>query len=252
MSPSTTMRQRMALGDVLLGTMVTLESREVAEILSESGFDWLCLDSEHGPLEPSGLQGLLQAAGRETSCIIRVPALNEAAIKHALDAGAVGVMVPQVHTVEEAALAVQWSRYPPAGTRGMGVARAHHYGFQTAEYLQQANEQTVVIVQAESAEAVRNIDAISQVKGLDAVLIGPYDLSASLGRPGDLGHPDVQDAIGILAQACHRHNLSLGIFGMTVEAVRPFLGQGFRLILVGVDATLLGQAARDVVRVFRS
>ena len=107
------------------------------------------------------------AAGSQAACIIRVPTLGEATIKHALDIGATGVVVPQVHTAELAALAVQWARYPPQGKRGMGLYRANHYGFQASEYLQQAAEQTVVVVQAESTEAVRNIDAIVQTPGLD-------------------------------------------------------------------------------------
>lgn len=240
-------RQRLQQGERLIGSMVTLGSREVAEVLGEVGFDWLCLDGEHGALEPSVLQGLLQAIDRTVPAIVRVPELNEADLKHVLDIGATGVMVPQVHTAEQAALAVRWSRYPPLGTRGVGVARAHHYGFQVSEYLQHANEQVTVIVQAESAEAVRNIDAIAQVPGIDAVLIGPYDLSASLGHAGELGHPEVRAAIARVAEACQARGVPLGIFGLTVDAVRPYAAQGFRLLLVGVDSVLLGQAARDLL-----
>ena len=241
-------RQRLHQGDMLLGTGVTLTSPEVCELLAEAGFDWLFLDAEHAPLESSALQAMLQAAGRDEACLIRVPALGEAAIKHALDIGATGVVVPQVHTAEQAALAVLWARYPPAGTRGMGVYRANHYGFQVSEYLRQAEEQTVVVVQAESAEAVGNIEAIVQTPGLDAVLIGPYDLSASLGHPGDLQHPDFRHAVERIRDACHAVPLPLGIFGMTVEAVRPYMAQGFRLILLSVDTVLLGQAARELLR----
>jgi len=241
-------RKRLQQGELLVGTGVTLSSPEVSELLAEAGFDWLFLDAEHAPLESSALQAMVMAAGSQAACIIRVPTLGEATIKHALDIGATGVVVPQVHTAELAALAVQWARYPPQGKRGMGVYRANHYGFQASEYLQQAAEQTVVVVQAESAEAVGNIEAIVQTPGLDAVLIGPYDLSASLGHPGDLQHPDFRHAVERIRDACHAVPLPLGIFGMTVEAVRPYMAQGFRLILLSVDTVLLGQAARELLR----
>ncbi len=243
------LRQRLKANELLIGTMVTLNSREVAEIVADVGFDWLCFDGEHGAIDvTNSLQGLLQAARGRSACIVRVPALDEAAIKHVLDSGATGVMVPQVHTAEQAAQAARWSRYPPEGSRGMGIARAHGYGFRVAEYLESANDQTVVIVQAESAQAVREIDAIAQVPGVDAVLIGPYDLSASLGHPGDLSHPDVQGAIARIGEVCQAHRMPVGVFGMSAAAVRPFMSRGFRLMLIGVDASLLGQAARDMLR----
>lgn len=246
---NTSLRQRLKANELLIGTMVTLNSREVAEVMADVGFDWLCFDGEHGAIDvTNSLQGLLQAARGESACIVRVPALDEAALKHVLDSGATGVMVPQVHTAEQAAQAVRWSKYPPEGSRGMGIARAHGYGFRVAEYLENANSETVVIVQAESAQAVREIDAIAQVPGVDAVLIGPYDLSASLGHPGALSHPDVQGAIARIAEACQVHQMPVGIFGISAAAVKPFMARGFRLILVGVDATLLGQAARDLLR----
>lgn len=246
---NTSLRQRLKANELLIGTMVTLNSREVAEVLADVGFDWLCFDGEHGAIDvTNSLQGLLQAARGESACIVRVPALDEAAIKHVLDSGATGVMVPQVHTAEQAAQAVRWAHYPPEGTRGMGIARAQGYGFRVAEYLESADANTVVIVQAESAQAVGEIDAIAQVPGVDAVLIGPYDLSASLGHPGDLSHPDVQGAIARIGEACRAHQMPVGIFGMNAAAVKPFMAQGFRLMLIGVDAALLGQAARELLR----
>lgn len=244
-------RQRLRQGEQLLGTLISLNSPAAVEVLAAAGFDWLFLDAEHAALEPSGWQALLQAAGPAMPCLIRVPALDEAALKHALDCGAAGVIVPQVHTAEQAAQAGQWAHYPPQGTRGVGVARAHGYGFQVAEYLQQANAQITVVVQAESAEAARNIDAIVRAPGVDAVLIGPYDLSASLGRPGDLGHPEVRAAISRIAEACRAAGVPAGIFGLTAAAIRPFMAQGFQLLAAGVDTVLLGQAARDLVRAAR-
>jgi 2-dehydro-3-deoxyglucarate aldolase len=245
-------RQRLQQGDLLFGVGVTLSAPAVSELLAEAGFDWLFLDAEHAPLEPSALQAMLQAAGRQVAGIVRVPSLTEADIKHVLDVGATGIVVPQVHNAELAGAAVRWARYYPEGTRGMGVYRANHYGFQVSEYLQQAAEQTVVVVQAESAEAVRSIDAIVQVPGVDAVLIGPYDLSASLGHPGDLVHPDFLDAVERITLACQAASMPLGIFGMNAAAVRPYIARGYRLILMSVDTLLLGQAARELLSAARA
>ena len=245
-------RQRLIQGELLFGVGVTLSAPAVSELLAEAGFDWLFLDAEHAPLEPSALQAMLQAAGREVAGIVRVPALTEADIKHVLDVGATGIVVPQVHNAELAAQAVRFARYHPAGSRGMGVYRANHYGFQVSEYLQQAAEETVVVVQAESAEAVRNIDAIARVPGVDAVLIGPYDLSASLGHPGELTHPEFQDAVERITRACQAVSMPLGIFGMNAAAVRPYIARGYRLILMSVDTVLLGQAARDLLRAVKA
>ena len=240
-------RQRLVQGELLLGSVVTLRSPEAAELLAAAGFDWLFIDAEHAPLSYSDWQAMMQAAGSAAACVVRLPALDEAAIKHALDSGAAGVLVPQVNTVAQARQAVRWSRYAPLGSRGVGVARALGYGFNVSTYLKEANDCTALIVQAESGEAAENIEEIVKVEGIDAVLIGPYDLSASLGHAGDLGHPLVRAAIARITAVCKAAGMTLGIFGMTAAAVQPFIEDGFTLIAAGVDTALLGEAARDLL-----
>ena len=243
---SAQLRQRLQKGEVLLGTLLSLNAPEVAELFAEVGFDWLFIDGEHGMYDAHALQTMLQGAGRNIDCLIRIPALDEGAIKKALDAGAAGVIVPQVNTAEQAESVVRWGRYPPAGSRGLGIARAQHYGLSLQEYAQTANDCLALVVQAESAEAVRNIEVIAKVSGIDAVLIGPYDLSSSLGRPGELGHPEVCDAIDRITRVCQASGMPLGIFGMTAESVRPYIKQGFQLIVAGIDIVLLGNAAQEI------
>lgn len=247
----TNLRKRLNQGELALGTILSLNSPDVAEILSKTGFDWLFIDGEHGTFDTHELQAILQAASENIECVFRIPALDEVHIKKTLDVGANGLIVPQVNTAEQAWNLVQWSRYPPEGARGLGFARAQGYGFEVNEYLQTANETITLIVQAESAEAVKNIEAIVQVQGLDAVLVGPYDLSSSLGRPGEVTHPAVQEAIRRVASVCKEANMPVGIFGMTAEAVRPYIEQGFRLIVVGVDTVLLGNASRQLLQQLR-
>lgn len=239
-------RSRLRGGRMLLGTMLTLPSPAVAEILAEAGFDWIFVDAEHGPLETADVAAVLQAVGHATACVVRVPLPAELAIKKALDLGADGVVVPQVNTAEQAAEVVRWSRYAPAGARGIGLARAHGYGFRFADYLANANDEVAVIVQAEHAQAVENIDAIVAVEGVDAVLLGPYDLSASLGLPGRIDHPDVAAAIDHVVAACNAAGMPLGYFGVSAAAVRPLAVRGATLIVAGVDALLLGDAVRDL------
>lgn len=240
-------RTRLQQGDLVLGTILSFNSPDVAELLSAVGFDWLFVDAEHGTFNTHELQAVLQAAGRNTECIVRIPHLSEVYVKQTLDVGASGLIVPQVNNAEEVQRLVKWARYPPQGSRGLGFARAQGYGFGVNEYLQSANKDILLVVQAESAEAVQNIESIVQVDGLDAILIGPYDLSSSLGWPGEVTHPEVQGAIQHVAEVCFEAGVPIGIFGMTSEAIRPYIHQGFKLVVVGVDLNLLGSAARQLL-----
>jgi len=178
---------------------------------------------------------------------VRVPAADEVAIKKVLDLGAHGIIVPQVNTAEQAARVVRAARYPPEGARGVGLARAHGYGQRFKEYLESANREVAVIVQAEHADAVENIQSIVQVPGVDAVLLGPYDLSASLGKMGKIDDALVVAAIRRVTDTCRAAGMPLGYFGVTAAAVRPYAAQGYTLIVAGVDTTLLGGAARALL-----
>ena len=234
----------------MFAPLMTLNSPAVAELIAEAGFDWLFIDAEHSTLDAAEMQSLLQAAGA-TPCVIRLSASEEVPIKKALDIGAAGIVAPQVNSAEHARQIVQWSKYAPAGRRGMGIARAHGYGLKAREYVQSANDDTAVIVQAEHRDAVEHIRAIVKVNGIDGVLIGPYDLSASFGRPGDVEHADVRDAIARVRTACLEAGVPVGIFGMSAEAVRPYIEQGFTMIVAGVDTVLLGNAATSLVAALR-
>ncbi|MCC7418941.1 MAG: 2,4-dihydroxyhept-2-ene-1,7-dioic acid aldolase [Planctomycetaceae bacterium] len=243
---SAAFRARLLAGEKLMGTMVTLPTPAVAEILADLGFDWLFVDGEHGPLETADLLGILQAVGTRTTCLVRVPAALEVPIKKVLDLGAGGIIVPQVNTAEQAADVVRFARYTPAGARGVGLARAHGYGMRFKEYVQSANEQISVVVQAEHIRAAENIESIVKVEGVDAVLLGPYDLSASLGKTGKLDDKSVTDAIDHITKTCLAAKKPLGVFGVTAAAVRPYIDRGYGLIVAGVDTLLLGFAAKTL------
>jgi 2-keto-3-deoxy-L-rhamnonate aldolase RhmA len=157
------------------------------------------------------------------------------------------VIVPQVNSVDQATRIVAAAKYAPDGQRGRGLARAHKFGATLAEYSASANEEVAVVVQAEHHEAVTHIRDIVRVKGVDAVLVGPYDLASSLGRPGEVDHPDVRRAITAVRDACREAGLPTGILGVSADALAPHLAQGFTLIISGIDALLLGQSMQGLL-----
>lgn len=156
--------------------------------------------------------------------------------------------MPQVNSVEQAAQAVAFAKYPPQGQRGVGIARAQGYGFSCQEYIEQANDEIVVVVQAEHARAVENIEVIVSTPGVDGVFIGPYDLSTSLGKMDQLDDPAVVSAIEHITQACTAAGVKLGVFTTSAEATIPYIERGFTLITAGTDTLLLGQGGRKTVR----
>ena len=248
MTPS--FRTRLRSGERLVAPLLTLNSPAVTEIMSAVGFDGLFIDAEHAPLEPFQMQAMLQGAGA-TPCVIRLPAGEDVPIKKALDIGAAGIIAPQVNSADHARRIVQAAKYAPIGQRGLGIARAHGYGLTVREYMERANEDIAVIVQAEHRDAVEHIREIVRVDGVDGVLIGPYDLSGSLGRPGAVDHPEVTGAIERVRAGCAEVGLPIGIFGVTAEAVQPYIARGFTMIVVGVDTLLLAHGAAALLKTTR-
>ena len=240
---------RLRAGETLLGAIIALPSPEVAEMFSRAGFDWLFIDTEHAPLDALAAQGLLQAA--RCPCMVRVPAGEEWLIKKALDIGAAGVVVPQVNTAADAERIARYCRYPPRGSRGTGLARAQGYGLDFGEYVASANDNVVVMLQIEDIAAVRNIDAIARVPGVDALMIGPYDLSATMGKAGQVNDPEVEQAIESVRAACAAAGMRLAIFAATAEGMKPYLAKGYTLPIAGVDLMLLATAARNLVQALK-
>ncbi|MCP4768389.1 MAG: 2,4-dihydroxyhept-2-ene-1,7-dioic acid aldolase [Gammaproteobacteria bacterium] len=243
--------QRLRQNELLLGTMLTLPSPEVAEMIAACGYDWLFMDGEHGNLSTLDWQRMLQAVAGRSAAIIRVAAKTERDIKKVLDIGADGVIAPQVSSADEARHVVACCKYPPQGIRGVGLARAQGYGRNFAEYMESANDRIAVIIQAEHIDAVNNIDAIVKVDGIDAVFIGPYDLSASMGRMGEVDHPEVVEAIDRVGEACQQNNIALGYFGTTAESVEGYIDKGYNLICAGVDAAFVTRGAEQVLEKLR-
>ena len=244
-------RQRLRNHELLLGTMVTLESPATAEVLAELGFDWFFVDGEHGPLTTQDLLGILRAVDHRLPCVVRVPGAHEVEIKKILDIGAAGIIVPMVNTPEQTTHVVNWAKYSPKGARGVGLARAHGYGNSFHEYMTTANEEVSVIVQAEHIQAVENIEKIVAIEGVDAIQLGPYDLSASMNKMGQLEDPEVVAAINHVIETCKKANMPIGWFGISADAVRPYIERGCTLITSGVDTLMLAQAGDRMLNSLR-
>ncbi len=245
-------RARLQQGELLIGTLISLPNTEIVELLAKSDFDWLFVDGEHGPFDTLQMQHMLQAASPHCPCLIRVASHDAVAIKNALDIGAAGIIVPQINSVEEARIAIQAAKYPPRGNRGVGLARAHGYGMSFTDYLGRADNDTCVVLQAETRAAIENIEDIVALDHLDAILIGPYDLSANLGHIGELEHPEVIQAIDKVERTCKEKNVKLGYFGVDAQAVRPYIDRGFTLITAGVDSLFVLNGAQELIQALRN
>lgn len=244
-------KQRLKRGDLLLGTIITLASTEIAEIFLLSGFDWLFVDLEHSTLSVKDAQRIVQTVAPQMPCSVRVPSNDEFWIKKALDIGASGIIVPQVKTTADAEQAVRLCKYPPDGIRSVGIARAQGYGENFKACVESANQQVAVILQIEHIDAVNEIVNILNVAGIDCIFVGPYDLSGSMGKIGHIGDSDVQDAISKVRKCAAQAGVSLGIFGADSEAVKPFIEDGYNLIAVSMDTMLIGKAAKEVTGFFK-
>lgn len=235
-----------------IGTIVTLSSPEVAEILSLEAYDWLFIDMEHASLSFGEAQHILQAIKDDCSGIIRIPDKNSVWIKKALDTGCDGIIVPQITSAEDAKLVVAAAKYSPQGARSVGISRAQGYGRTFNDYVKTANEHIALIIQIEHIEAVHNLDEILEVKGIDGVLIGPYDLSESMNVLGDITNPKVQEAIQIIKEKCKEHSIPFGIFVMKPEAVKKEIDDGYSFIAVGIDTVMLGNAVRTSLEMIKN
>jgi 2-keto-3-deoxy-L-rhamnonate aldolase RhmA len=235
----------------LAGTLLSLSAPQVAEIISDSGFDWVLIDMEHSAISLENVQNALQVMDDKILKIVRVPGNDEIWIKRVLDTGCDGILVPMVNSAPEALRAVHSSKYPAQGRRSVGLSRAHKYGAGFNEYVENANRELVIMIQIEHAEGVKNIDEILEVKGIDSVFIGPYDLSASLGLTGQISHPEVRSAINTVKEKCKRAGLPYGIFGMTAESLVSELEDGCTFLLCGVDSAVLVSSYKDILRILK-
>lgn len=239
-------RNALSTGQPLKGLLITVPSNEMVEMISDAGFDWLFLDLEHSPMSHETLLNLLRCVSPNCLSAVRVPEATATDVARVLDAGAEAVIFPRVSTEAQARHAVSLCKYPPEGLRGVGMGRGARYGKDFTLYLQEANNSIACIVQIEDATAVKNAAAIAAVPGVDALFIGPYDLSMSMGLPGEVTHPKIQEAITSVARL-KTPGLALGIFTANPETMKQYTNQGFRLLAGGIDTELIRGGARQIL-----
>jgi len=235
-----------------VGTWLMSASALVAEAMGCAGYDWAVLDMEHTPIDLSTLVHMLQAvAGTSMLPVVRVPWNDAVTIKRVLDAGAQTLLVPFVQNAREAAAAVAASRYPPEGVRGMAaMSRASRFGT-AADYLTRANRQVAVVVQLETPQALACIDEIAAVQGVDALFVGPADLSASMGHVAQLMHPQVLELTARAAARAKALGKPIGTVGATPDIVARYRAMGFDFVAIASDLGLLMRAAQAALAAVR-
>lgn len=247
------LKKRLHKGGLAVGAWLTFSCPAAAEIMAGVGFDWLVIDAEHAPFSLANLERTLVAlSGGRAVPLVRLPCNDPVVIKQVLDLGAEGVLVPDVCSPEEARRAVTACRYPPEGVRGFGPRRASDYYRRTDEYIRAANGGLFIAIQIEHAKALETIREILAVPGIDVVVVGPMDLSASLGLLGQLGHPRVEEAIKRIIEEARQVGIPVCVpLQRPPDILLQWASQGCRFIRVGIDHSLLHEAAVQALQGFR-
>jgi 2-keto-3-deoxy-L-rhamnonate aldolase RhmA len=236
---------------ISIGSWITLGHFSIAEIMAKAGFDWLCIDLEHSVIDYYEAEQLI-ATIESNGCVpyVRVGANDPTIIKRVLDAGAKGVIVPMINSKEDAQKAVNAAKYPPMGTRGVGLARAQSYGFGFDEYAKNINDEVRIIAQIEHHEGITNLEQIIKVDGIDGTIIGPYDLSGSLGMPGQYDKPAVKNLLDDYEKICKKLFAPLGFHVVSSDSnlVKEKINAGYTFIAFSLDTIFLGNKCRDEVK----
>jgi 4-hydroxy-2-oxoheptanedioate aldolase len=248
------LKEKLAQGQTVIGAFVRVASPTLVEICAYSGFDFVVLDAEHGPLGEESVEQLVRAAEASgIPALVRVPNSVPSTILRFMDTGAMGVHVPEVNSKEDAVAAVSGVKYQPEGHRGLAGVRASGYGQlePLTDYVRAANAETMVVAHLENIVGVRSIGEILDVQGLDVIYMGPVDLSNSLGIPGQTSDPRVQEAIAAAAKEVRDRGRVLGTIVRDVDSAKARVEQGYRYLLIGTEG-LLGGAARAFLQGVRA
>ncbi len=244
-----TLKSKLKNNELTIGSWITIGHPSVIEVLSNVGFDWLTIDMEHTTIDYSVAQTLISTIqSKGMAALIRVSKNDEVYIKRVLDAGADGVIVPMINSAEDARKAVEYVKYPPEGKRGVGLYRAQKFGLNNGfeDYKKWLTENAVVIAQIEHIEAVNNIDEIISTPGIDGVIIGPYDLSGSLGVPGEFDDPRVISALLKVEKTCKERNFTMGFHVIDPDSnqVKQRIKSGYNFIAFSTDFLFMGRNAK--------
>ena len=248
------LKEKLQNKELSIGSWLTIPHQAVIEILSTAGFEWLTIDMEHSPISIESIMNLIgHIQGNGMQALVRVSKNEEVAIKRVLDAGADGVIVPMINNKEDAMQAVNFVKYPPIGKRGVGLNRAQKYGTAFDTYQDWVKNNAVVIAQIEHIDAVNNLEEIFAVPGIDGIIVGPYDLSASMGYPGEYDREDVKQALERIDVVAKKLNKPLGfhIVESDHSKIIDKINKGYSFLAFSLDFFFLGDKARQEMNLLK-
>jgi len=240
------LKNKLKNNELTIGSWIMMGNPMSVEVMSLAGFEWLVVDLEHTSINLETTKSLITTIqANDMKALVRVSKNEEVVIKQVLDMGADGIIVPMVSSKEDAIQAVNYSKYPPQGKRGVGLYRASGYGTKFEEYKKWVDEELVIIAQIEHIDAVNNIDEILQVDGIDGTIIGPYDLSGSMGYPGEFEREDVKESVDKVVIKCKEHNIPSGfhVVDTDPEKLQVKIEQGCTFLAYGIDYFFMRDAA---------
>ncbi len=242
------LKAKLRNNELTIGSWLTIPHQAVVEIMGSAGFEWLTIDVEHAAIGIQSIANLIgHIQGNGMEALVRVSKNEEVVIKRVLDSGANGVIIPMVNTKDDAERAVSYVNYPPKGKRGVGLSRAQHYGIGFDGYRKWLVEEVVIIAQVEHINSVKNLTEILSVDGIDGIIIGPYDLSGSMGKPGKFEDIDVKQAITKVEEICKSKNKPLGyhVIQPDFNDILEKINCGYTFLAFSLDFLFLGEKARN-------
>ena len=251
---NTVLKRKLQNNELTIGSWITIGHPSIVEVLAPTGFDWLTIDLEHTTIDYTMTQTLISTIqSNNMPALVRVSKNDEVYIKRVLDAGADGIIVPMVNNAEDALKAVEFVKYPPVGKRGVGLYRAQQYGQNNGfeEYKRWLNESVVIIAQVEHIDAVNNIEEIISTLGIDGIIIGPYDLSGSMGFPGEFDRLEVKEATDNVLSACKRKNFSAGfhVIDPSADKLKEKINDGYTFLAFSTDFLFMGENAKQLMKI---
>lgn len=247
------LRQQLLEREPVVGSWLSIGEPAVAELVATLAYDFVLVDMEHTQMTAETVASMaraVDAAPGDTDALVRIPSIERAHVNRILDAGATGLMVPMIHTAEAARTFAERCRYPPDGRRGIAGGRAADYGINMGSYMGSANDEVVTVVQIESQQGLENAEAIAAVEELDAVFVGPADLSAALGMLGQYDAPEFVDAFESVVEAAHDHGLPVATLAVDPGDADRWLDLGADFLMVGLDAGHLREGAQRALEAF--
>ncbi len=249
------LKKKLSQKKLSIGSWLTIPHPTIVEIMSSANFEWLTIDIEHSAIDFETVQNLIgHIQANDMEALVRVSKNDEVIIKRVMDAGANGVVVPMVKNAEEAREAVSYVKYPPFGTRGVGLSRAQHYGVNFESYKEWVQNESIVIVQIEHIEAVNNLKEILDVEGVDGIIVGPYDLSASMGKPGMFDDDDVIEVLKRIDKITLNKNKPLGfhVISSNHKKMLEKISKNYTFLAFSLDFFFLGDKARDEMNLLKN